>query len=162
MMRTIFYGAVGLLLLFTACEADEPCDEGEREEQGGCVPDDDESSGGSSSSAGKDAGSGPRGGSSSAGKGGAGAGDKDAGSAAKDAGAMSECSEQLEDILDAPCTTDDDCNCAAPYCAKMPGAAMGTCTVFCTTEPDDCPDGHRCFDLSMLGVEGYEPFCIKM
>ena len=44
---------------------------------------------------------------------------------------------------------------------KMPGAAMGTCTVFCNPDPDDCPDGHRCFDLSTLGVAGYEPFCIK-
>ena len=153
MIRTIFRAALGLSLVIAACDADEPCDDGERHVQGGCVPE--ESSGGSGSSNPGDAGS------SSGGKTDAGTANKDSGAPSKDAGAIAECNEELAEILDQPCTTDDDCNCAAPYCAKMPGAPMGTCTVFCNPDPDDCPDGHRCFDLSTLGVAGYEPFCIK-
>jgi hypothetical protein len=42
----------------------------------------------------------------------------------------------------------------------MPGQAAGLCTVYCEPEPGDCPDGYRCFDLSAIGVQGYEPFCI--
>jgi hypothetical protein len=148
-MRRIGYSMV-LLTLF-ACEADDPCDEGQRYQQGACVP---------------DAPSGGRGGSS--GRGGSGGGREDAGALPEDAGmkpvedsgmASGQCAEDRDAILGEECMTDDDCNCAAPYCAKMPGAPMGFCTVYCTPMPDDCPDGYVCFDLSALGITGYEPFC---
>ena len=163
-MRTVF--CCVLLLALFACDEDEPCDEGEKHVQGACVPDegsgnagdgddDDKGDSGPSGSSGK-------GGSSGAsGKGGAsGGGTNDAGMTEQDAGGSAECSEDRDAILGEDCTTDDDCNCAAPYCAKMPGAAMGFCTVFCNPDPDDCPDAYMCFDLSKLGVEGYEPFCV--
>ena len=85
------------------------------------------------------------------------AADEDAASAyTHDAGS---CSEDQALALGRPCTDDSSCNCAAPYCAKQPGQAMGTCTVFCHTMPDDCPTGYSCFDLAALGVTGIEPFC---
>lgn len=148
------------LLALLACDEDEPCDEGEKHVQGACAPDegsgkagdgdeDDKADAGPSGSSGK-------GGSSGSG----GSATKDAGMTEQDAGGSAECSEDQGAILGEDCATDDDCNCAAPYCAKMPGAAMGFCTVFCTPEPDDCPDAYMCFDLSKLGVEGYDPFCV--
>lgn len=142
-----------LAAALVGCEADEPCDDGQKYEQGACVADDaDEPA------------SGRGGGGGSSGKGDASA-DKDSGSGnpVKDAGPPAPaCDEDRDAILGTDCSTDADCNCAAPYCAKMPGAPMGFCTVYCKPEPDDCPDGYMCFDLSKLGVMGYEPFCTKM
>lgn len=157
-------GCCALLVLLLGCDASDPCDPGEKKVQGACVAD--EGGGGSSSK--PDAGK-----TSSGGKAGSGSKDKDSGAMSsaddaatgnpgdKDAGSSAmECSEDRDAILHKDCTTDDDCNCAAPYCAKMPGAAMGFCTVFCNPDPDDCPDGYMCFDLSKLGVTGYDPFCV--
>lgn len=62
--------------------------------------------------------------------------------------------------LGGECADASGCNCAAPYCAIMPGQTQGVCTRTCTTMPDDCPDGYRCFDLSLVGVTGIDPFCI--
>lgn len=136
MRRVMLILAVGLW--FMGCEADDPCDKGQVHEQGSCV---------TKPSPKKDAAS------------------DDVPDAAMQSdsgsGGGQTCSESRDDTLGKQCTDDDGCNCAAPYCAKMPGAPMGTCTVFCTPSPDDCPDGYRCFDLSTLGVTGYRPFCIK-
>lgn len=142
-MRRLFHGL--LLLALSACDADEPCDEGYTYEQGSCVLDStgmrdaggDSGRGGSGGGGGNDAGMNPD--------------DEDGGASA--------CSEELDAILGTDCTADDECNCAAPFCAIMPGQPMGTCTVYCNPDPDDCPDGYRCFDLSALGVQGYDPFC---
>jgi hypothetical protein len=130
-----------LLLSLFGCEAEDPCDAGERHEQGVCVPD-------------------------TAGSGAAGKGAKaEAGSAPKEAAgstASSACDADADAVLGNQCSADTDCNCAAPYCAKMPGQSMGFCTMYCEPDPDDCPSGYSCFDLSKLGVSGYDPFCVMM
>jgi hypothetical protein len=42
----------------------------------------------------------------------------------------------------------------------MPGAEAGFCTVSpCQIDPDDCPEGYGCFDLSSFGVPGVPTFC---
>lgn len=157
-MRTIGLSmALIALTMALGCEAEDSCDAGQERVQGLCVPEDDEPSAGrggkdsgASSDAGaktKDSGSGKDGGKD-------GDGGKDA------ATSKPACSEERDAILGETCMSDDDCNCAAPYCAKMPGQTMGFCTVFCESEPDDCPDGYNCFDLAKIGVPGYEPFCV--
>jgi hypothetical protein len=136
-------GALGLFWPLAACDVDEPCDEGQRHVQGGCIVVDlDDAS--------------TRPAADAASEGGA----EDASSADDDASSANECSEDRDAILGETCSSDDGCNCAAPYCAKTPGAAIGTCTVFCDPAANDCPGGYSCFDLSALGVQGYEPFCI--
>jgi hypothetical protein len=79
----------------------------------------------------------------------------------EDAG-PSGCSETLADDLDRSCTGDPACGCAAPFCAVMPGQSAGTCTVHCRPDSNDCPKGYTCFDVSVFGVKGIEPFCLKM
>jgi hypothetical protein len=146
-MRSLGYGMV--LLALSACDVDEPCDEGQRSERGACVAEGEAmaGSGGGGNDSDKDA-TVPR-------------ADAGEGSALEDGGSTGQaCEEDRATSLGADCTGDADCNCAAPYCAKMPGQAAGTCTVFCAPDPDDCPDGYDCFDLSAIGVPGYEPFCI--
>jgi hypothetical protein len=155
-MRSIGYGMVLFALALSACEADEPCDEGEKHVQGACVPDDDAPSAGASGKSGSSG----KGGSGSPGDAGTAGKDGGATDAGQDSGMAAECTEDRDAILGADCQVDGDCNCAAPYCAKMPGQPKGFCTVFCEPDPDDCPDGYRCFDLSAIGVAGYEPFCI--
>jgi len=146
-MKSLGCGMVLLTLL--ACEADEPCDEGEQHVQGACVVDDDEPAGGT-------------GGKGAGGRDDAGTAGKDAGTTkpAEDSGMVAECDEDRAAILGKACSEDSACNCAAPYCAKMPGQMSGLCTVYCEPDPDDCPEGYRCFDLSAIGVPGYDPFCI--
>jgi hypothetical protein len=122
------------LLLLMSCDADEPCDPNQTHEQGVCTP----------TAASTDAS----------------AKSSDAAADAQPADATSACKEERSAILGKACTADSDCNCAAPFCAVMPGQPMGLCTVYCHASPDDCPDGYRCFDLSALGVQGYEPFCL--
>jgi hypothetical protein len=143
-MRRLCHGL--LLIALGACDADEPCDEGFTYEQGSCV---------------LDAPGTPDAGGSGSGGDDAGGSANDAGTNPDEDGGESACSEALDAILGTDCTADDECNCAAPFCAIMPGQPMGTCTVYCNPDPDDCPDGYRCFDLSALGVEGYEPFCTE-
>lgn len=136
MQRSAAVLAVCLCLF--GCEADDPCDDGQVYKQGVCVVETD--------------------------------GDKDAGSK-KDAGdeptpdagmgGGSECKEDQSAVLGKSCMEDAECNCAAPYCAKQPGQAMGFCTAYCQPSPDDCPTGYRCFDLSAVGVQGIKPFCVK-
>jgi hypothetical protein len=129
--------ALAVCLWLSGCEADDPCDEGYTYKQGACLLDPEMES--------KDAGATP-----------------DAGDVpAEDAGENgTECDEDQSQVLGKSCMSDEGCNCAAPYCALQPGQTVGFCTVNCKPSPDDCPNGYRCFDLSALGVQGIEPFCV--
>jgi hypothetical protein len=147
MMRSLGRPLLLLFLALSGCDVESPCDPGQRHEQGICVADDDTPAAGRGGADGDDAG--PAGRDAAAVDA---AADHDAGPAT--------CSEDRDAILGAECSDDDGCNCAAPYCAKQPGQRVGFCTVYCVPDPDDCPAGYHCFDLSALGVEGYEPFCI--
>lgn len=126
-----------MLLCFMGCDADDACSSNEEYKQGACVPKTE-----------KDAGEKP---------------EPDSGSEPPDAGGGGggSCTEDQGAVLGKTCMDDDGCNCAAPYCAKQPGQAMGFCTVYCTPSPDNCPTDYRCFDLSALGVQGVKPFCVK-
>jgi hypothetical protein len=137
-MRTFLKALLGLSLLgCCSCDAKNPCDPGQTYMQGICLP-------GAASHA--DAAT-PK--------------PNDSGATAADSGATSSaCAEDRSAVLGKACTSDDACNCAAPFCAVMPGQPMGVCTVYCHPSPDDCPSGYKCFDLSALGVSGYEPFCL--
>ena len=132
---------LALALCLAGCDADDPCDKGQTYKQGICVPD-------SESKDEKDSGSKQD--------------DKDAAMSSSDSGSGGgACAEDQAKILGVSCTNDDGCNCAAPYCAKMPGQAMGFCTLYCTAMPESCPAAYRCFDLSAVGVMGIKPVCIK-
>lgn len=131
-----------LCVCLTGCEADDPCDKDQTYKQGSCTPKPAESD-----DKDKDSGARPE--------------DKDAAMSSDSGGGGGACTEDQAAILGSSCTNDEGCNCAAPYCAKMPGQAMGFCTVYCTTMPDSCPTGYRCFDLSAVGVMGVQPFCLK-
>jgi hypothetical protein len=123
-------------LYLGGCEADHPCDKGQTYSQGVCTP---------ASSTTPDAGTMPE--------------TKDAGD--EKYSGDGQCAEDQSKVLWSSCEDDSGCNCAAPYCAVMPGSPMGYCTLHCHPMGTDCPDGYRCFDLSALGVTGYDPFCIK-
>ncbi|HKP57865.1 MAG TPA: hypothetical protein VJV78_14130 [Polyangiales bacterium] len=129
---------LALLLCLTGCESDDPCDSDQVYKQGACLPKPEKDAGDKAE---------PDSGSKPVADGGGGGGD--------------ECKEDQAAILGKTCSDDTGCNCAAPYCAKQPGQAMGFCTVYCTPMPDDCPADYRCFDLSALGVPGIKPFCVK-
>lgn len=51
------------------------------------------------------------------------------------------------------CAGDGDCDKDASYCAISPGQGSGYCTVTgCDTEdPQSCPAGYYCLDLSIYG-----------
>jgi hypothetical protein len=66
------------------------------------------------------------------------------------------CNHDRAAVLGKSCTSDDNCNCAAPYCA---GQIAGLCSVYCHTSPDDCTDGCMCLDPAVFGVQGVKPFC---
>jgi hypothetical protein len=74
----------------------------------------------------------------------------------------SGCPDAIADELDRSCTGDAACSCAAPFCAVMPGQTAGKCTLHCRPDSHDCPDAYTCFDVSVFGVTGIEPFCLKM
>jgi hypothetical protein len=136
-MRIFSTTVLGLgLLWWCGCDAKNPCDPGQTYQQGICLP-------GAASHA--DAAV-PK--------------PNDSGTMQLDAGDASACTEDRDTELGKACANNDACNCAAPFCAVMPGQPMGVCTVYCHPSPDDCPSGYKCFDLSALGVTGYEPFCI--
>lgn len=125
--------ALFALLLASACDAESPCDPGQRYTQGACLTVG--AAGASGAPAGDDA-SAP----------------VDAASG-DDAGAVTDagCTAAVESKLGAVCTGDADCNCASPYCAIMPNAAQGYCSLRdCSMVPDDCPSGYHCFDLSIF------------
>ena len=49
------------------------------------------------------------------------------------------------------CVKAEDCSKLANFCALDP-ARGGQCTVAdCTTSPESCPPGYRCFDATALG-----------
>jgi hypothetical protein len=80
----------------------------------------------------------------------------DTSDAGADAGA-DENADTEEDGLPAGmgdvCTGDGTCTGEADFCALEPGAAEGMCTVQgCTVEPNDCPAGYICFDLSIFAA----------
>lgn len=53
--------------------------------------------------------------------------------------------------LGAACARSEDCTCTASYCAVMPGATTGFCTLTgCKDMPALCPAGYSCFDLSVF------------
>lgn len=58
-------------------------------------------------------------------------------------------------------TSHSDCGCPTNYCAVMPGQSEGYCTITgCTENPDVCPEGWSCFDLSTI-VPGQPSFCLQ-
>jgi hypothetical protein len=127
----------------TGCEADHPCDNGQTYKQGSCVP--------AAKAEARDAGPNTK-------EDAAAESNEDA--SASGNGGGTDCKEDQAKVLGTSCMNDEGCNCAAPYCAVMPGQTTGYCTLYCKPSPDDCPSGYRCFDLSALGVQGIEPFCI--
>jgi hypothetical protein len=80
----------------------------------------------------------------------------------QDAGASSD-ADSLQ-CLGAMCTTSgksDACNCAADYCALMPGQTEGYCTrTGCKEDPSVCPADWSCLDLSQF-LAGQPAICIK-
>jgi hypothetical protein len=63
-----------------------------------------------------------------------------------------------------PCEDDtdhSDCSCPAPYCAIQPGNDQGVCTrTGCVEEPEICPNGFRCTDLSVF-APGLPSLCVE-
>jgi hypothetical protein len=136
-MRTFSKLVLSLSWLWLcSCDAKQPCDPGQTYQQGLCLP---------TSAANPDAAT-PK--------------PNDSGAQQTDAGDAATCAQDRDAELGSACTNNAECNCAAPFCAMMPGQATGVCTVYCNPSPDDCPSGYKCFDLSALGVSGYKPFCI--
>jgi hypothetical protein len=124
---------VVLAIALSACDHEDPCDEGVSAGPGSCkpAPDDDEKDSGKSK---VDSGS---------------EDEKDAGS---DSGAS-------EASLGKDCLDDGDCASDAPFCARMPGTPKGYCTIKdCSTADDKCPAGYKCFNL---GIAAVPPFCMK-
>jgi hypothetical protein len=64
----------------------------------------------------------------------------------------------------APCkdgANHSDCPCAADYCAVQPGQTTGYCTkTGCVEDPNICPSGYTCFDLSKFAPD-LPAFCSK-
>ncbi|HEX2677986.1 MAG TPA: hypothetical protein VHM19_15135 [Polyangiales bacterium] len=138
-MRTkhsILFGSALLAAAWlAACDVAHPCDPGQRHVQGACITPMPKA--------------------------------LDAGSTDADASAMADddagaaCSEAENASLGKTCMSNADCGCSDPYCALMPGATKGICTVTgCTPMGSDCPTGYECFDVSMFGISGYPTFCI--
>lgn len=60
-------------------------------------------------------------------------------------------------------TCGDSSECAAPtdWCAMQPGQTEGYCTeTGCLDQPDECPDGWACTDLSIY-QEGLPAICTR-
>lgn len=129
--------ALVFVLWLGGCDANHPCDDDQVYEDSVCLPATQPPAADGGTKARTDAGR-----------------DDDAG--------PSSCSESLADDLDRGCTGDVSCGCAAPFCAVMPGQTAGTCTVHCRPDSHDCPNGYTCFDVSVFGVTGIEPFCLNM
>jgi hypothetical protein len=63
--------------------------------------------------------------------------------------------------LGEPCGATEDCTLAADMCVIYPGAAVGYCTVqHCSPEPDDCPVGYFCMNVSEYNPD-YDTICIQ-
>ena len=59
------------------------------------------------------------------------------------------------------CQKHGDCQGKADFCIVMPGATDGYCTLQnCTAQPDDCPAGYTCLDLSQY-VPNLPTACLK-
>lgn len=131
-----------LRLLFTAwllgCAPDPACDPGQREELGSCLP---------VAKPAKDAGA---------------SGD-DAGSGKPDAGPADDCKPRAGHYegFGKACTTDADCtSCLAPLCATSP---INMCSrVQCKGDPEACPPGWTCTDISAFsGDPAVTHICLK-
>jgi hypothetical protein len=142
-MRTAYHRVTGLMLMLmlmlSSCDAADPCDKDQKHEQGVCSP----VAVLQTDAAAAEGGAAP-----------------DGGAALQDATMSTPCQEERAAVFGKSCASDANCNCAAPYCALMPGQTTGLCSVYCRTSPDDCPDGYMCFDLAVFGVQGVKPFCI--
>ena len=82
----------------------------------------------------------------------------DAGEAGADAGDVSGSVDAgLEPSLGQPCTSPEDCGPDAPFCDTF---HYNACLVpGCVLEPDDCPSGWECCDLSVFQIE--EKLCVR-
>jgi hypothetical protein len=59
------------------------------------------------------------------------------------------------------CTGGASCPVLAPVCVILPGQQTGYCTLEeCSLEPDDCPHGYYCMDISAYKPE-YTTICLK-
>ena len=70
-----------------------------------------------------------------------------------DAGASASCALEDADArgFGHACKKDADCSCEANYCALMPNAPSGYCTVKgCKEDPSSCPSDWYCQDLAMF------------
>jgi hypothetical protein len=118
-------------LALPGCYDDDPCDPGQKLENGACVAvveDVSEDSGAS---------------------GAGGAGNSQAGGAGDNAGGA-----PAADFGDA-CSEHGDCADPVPYCALQPGQEIGYCTATGCNPPEDtdvCPDGWGCMDLSIFAA----------
>jgi hypothetical protein len=77
-----------------------------------------------------------------------------------DAGDDAGKQETLPEGLGEPCTTlglESECaDFEAAYCVKQPGKTRGYCTLHeCTPEPNDCPNGYRCCDMTVPGMPNF-------
>lgn len=74
--------------------------------------------------------------------------------ATSDTGTDTETSTEgdgLPEGMDAACSETMPCTGEADFCNQVPGSPEGVCTIQgCTIEPDDCPPGYVCFDLSVI------------
>jgi hypothetical protein len=120
-----------LAIALSACDHEDPCDEGVSAGPGSCkAAPEDKDSGESTVDSGSDE-------------------MADAGSGGGSGGAA----------LGEDCLEDSDCASDAPFCARMPGTPKGYCTIKdCSTTDDKCPTGYKCFNL---GIAAVPPFCLK-
>ena len=57
----------------------------------------------------------------------------------------------LPEGMDDICSESAPCTGEADFCNQTPGDPEGVCTIQgCTLDPDDCPAGYSCFDLSVF------------
>jgi hypothetical protein len=73
---------------------------------------------------------------------------------ADDAGADTEENTEGDGLpkgMDDVCSDSAPCTGEADFCNQTPGEPEGVCTIQgCTLDPDDCPAGYNCFDLSVF------------
>jgi hypothetical protein len=84
--------------------------------------------------------------------------DGNADGAARDSGAETGSPDVGAPALGKSCKVHEDCDPAAPFCVVN----FGYCTEQdCTTNPDSCPPGYTCMDLSVF-LPGLPYACIKL
>ncbi len=185
-MRTIYFGALGLLCSPQLSCSDEGCPDHHVRVDGACVvytgngqASGGQTSGGGSTSpgaggssaiagaqAGGKGGTGPamsQGGSGTGGKSSGGDRGETGGSAGTnqaDAGASAGGAAEADAAFGALCTTSADCGGETDYCATPPTEPFYCTASGCDQTPSLCPTGYECLDLGLF-VPG-EPFvCVK-